>query len=620
MCGFVGIWQKDDLVSPSVIKRMTDIIAHRGPDSNGYYFDEKNKFALGFRRLSIIDLSEKGNQPISDDTGYRYIVFNGEIFNHKFIRNILQKKGFNFKSDTDTEIILYSYIDRGLDFVHELQGMFAFGIWDSLKTELLLVRDRIGIKPLYYFLSEKLFIFSSEIKSILLHPSVSKQIDQDALDDYLTYGYVPYDKSIIKNVKKLPAGHYLIKNDNGISIKKYWEVDYNPTTQSEDSILEELYYKIEKTVNLWTISDVPVGLFLSGGIDSSIVCASLNEQNRKEISAFSIGFDDKSRNEIKFAKIVADRFKLSHTIKIVEKVDAKNSINKLPFIFDEPFLDTSSVPTYFLAKSASKNFKVVLTGDGGDELFFGYSRYASLLKQFYLNSQKRFREPFIRIIHQLKKIPYLQRIESFEYNLTIDYYQLLFWQLCLFTKDEKTKIFNLEIDNNKDDLWLFKKFMNLDLPIVTSLRLLDLKTYLVDDILVKVDRATMINSLEARPPLLDHKLVEYVFTIPDHLIIKNNSKKYILKKCFEHKLPYEILHRKKKGFGSPIIYWFEHGLYDYAINTIKNGYLVKDRLLNFNELEKMIKHFTKRRWYKLWAVLILEKWYERWFYNTHFVD
>jgi asparagine synthase (glutamine-hydrolysing) len=260
---------------------------------------------------------------------------------------------------------------------------------------------------------------------------------------------------------------------------------------------------------------------------------------------------------------------------------------------------------------------VVLSGDGGDELFFGYSRYTSFLRQFNSNNGKFFREPLKNFVHILRHIPYLQRIESLEYNLTTDPFRILFWQLCFFTRDEKNKIFNLNINKNKDDLWLFKKFLNTDLPFTTALRLLDIKTYLADDILVKVDRATMNNSLEARPPLLDHQLIEYVFRIPDWLVYKNGTKKYLLKKSFEGKLPAEILNRKKKGFGSPIIHWFENGLYELALNSIKNGYLVKDGLLNFNGLEKLIKYYTKRRWYKLWSVLILEKWYEKWFYENN---
>ncbi len=615
MCGFVGIWQRDESISRLLLKKMTDIITHRGPDSDGYYYDDRNNFGLGFRRLSIIDLSEKGNQPMSDDSKQNWIVFNGEIFNYKSIRKDLEQKNYKFNSCTDTETVLFAYIENGLNFLHTINGMFAFGIWNSSKKELMLVRDRIGIKPLYYYHSENLFIFSSEIKSILIHPLISKQIDQDALDDFLTYNYVPYDKSIIKNIKKLPAGHYLLKNDNGILLRKYWDIEYNPSDIGEKQVIDELSSKIDSVVNSWTLSDVPVGLFLSGGIDSGVVCASLNEQNRKAISAFSIGFDDESRNETEFAKIVSGKFGIEHTIRIVETIDAQNSIERLPVIYDEPFSDTSGVPTYYLAKLASENFKVVLSGDGGDELFFGYSRYSSFLNQLASNNKKLLRNPLNNSIHLLKHIPYLQRIESLEYNLTTDPFQLLFWQLCFFTNQEKRKIFNLDTEKGKDELWLFKKFLNPNLPFTASLRLLDLKTYLVDDILVKVDRATMSNSLEARPPLLDHSLVEYVFTIPDKIVYKNDSKKYLLKKCFEGKLPENILNRKKRGFGAPIIYWFEHGLYEPAIRSISNGYLVKDGLLNFKELEKMIKHYTKRRWYKLWSVLILEKWYAKWIHG-----
>jgi asparagine synthase (glutamine-hydrolysing) len=612
VCGFVGVWEQGHPLSERVVEDMAEAVAHRGPDARGAYFDHQNGVGLGFRRLSIIDLSEKGNQPLGDASGSKWIVMNGEIYNYQTLREELGGSKIRFRSHTDTETVLYSFVEYGRHCLERFHGMFAMAIWDSVKRELFLARDRLGIKPLYYYDSPACFMFASEIKALLRHPRLSRELDHDALDDYLTYGYVPYDKAIIKGIKKLPAGHYLVKNDSGIKIERYWQLRYRPQERSERQLLEELNGEMIRAVNLWTVSDVPVGVFLSGGLDSSALCSLLHEEKRREIRSFSIGFDDQSRDETPYARSVAAHFQMPHFEKRVGVGDARTALNRLSFVFDEPFLDTSSVPTYYLARLASGDLKVVLSGDGGDELFFGYSRYRTFGEMRGNTYPALFSRPLLALINGIKRLPFLYRSAAAERYVSGDPRRIFFWLLCFFDRWEKRRIFNLEVREDKEALWLFDKFYDEQYGLITALRMLDIHTYLVDDILVKVDRTTMANSLEARPAFLEHQLVEYIFTIPDHFFLKQGQQKYILKRSLEDKLPPEIIYRKKKGFGAPIIHWFDQGLAHQALSQLQTGCLVRDGLLNFRELRRMIRYVSKRRWYKLWAVLILEEWYRRW--------
>lgn len=387
MCGFVGIVSKN-IIDDKNLLAMRDTLTHRGPDSCGVYISPNHRVGLGFRRLSIIDLTEAGSQPMSTIDGDLTIVFNGEVYNYSSIKQELLSLGYSFNSQSDSEVVLYSYKQWGADCLQKFQGMFAFAIYDLQKNYLFIARDRLGIKPLYYFHDYNNFVFGSELKSIIQFTNFKKEICKDALNDYFAYGYVPNNKSIFKGVNKLEAGYKLIYSNGTISLNKYWELRYNPKHQTEDEIVSTIYDKLKSSVKLWSVSDVPVGIFLSGGLDSSAVCG-LASIDSSDVQTFTIGFDYQKNNELQFAKEIAEKFHANHSEKIVDVIDAENLLDIIANIYDEPFVDSSSIPTYYLSKFTAQNVKVALAGDGGDELFFGYHRYDSFIN---LHQSKKFPE------------------------------------------------------------------------------------------------------------------------------------------------------------------------------------------------------------------------------------
>lgn len=618
MCGIVGIWQTSETNKQNLIK-MCDRLIHRGPDSHGYYISPSRQVGLGFRRLSIIDLSDASNQPFSNQSGTKQIVFNGEIYNYKELRSNLQKSGHQFYSQGDAEVILLSYMEFGVKCLDQFHGMFAFAIWDDHNKHFFLARDRVGIKPLYYFHQPGIFLFASELKALIAHPAVSHEIDPSALSDYFTYGYIPYDKAIFKHVKKLPAGHYLLFQSDEVKIQKYWDLKYSPREQNETIVIEEIQYRLREAINLWSVSDVPIGIFLSGGLDSSTVCAFSDRQQVKDISTFSIGFDDTRTSELPYAKLISKYYDTRHHEKIVTIDDARPILPLISQVYDEPFYDASSIPTYYVSKFASKKLKVVLSGDGGDELFFGYNWYTNFLK---LTSKSRNwgvnnNLLLTSFIDSFRRLPFSARIASVNKHLTLDPVQRYFRLIGFMDEWEKKQILSSCLNiQDSESLWLYHKFYQPDLPATVSLRLLDIKTYLVDDILTKVDRASMANSLEVRPPLLEHSFIEYMMTIPDEMIFNNRQKKYLLKKAVKDILPSAILNKKKQGFSSPIRYWLKNGLYEYSLERVCNGYAAKDGWLNPKAIRKMLNNYTENRWAKFWLILMFEEWYRKWIYNV----
>ncbi len=392
MCGIVGTlnFDKEKLVDSAVLKRMTDILFHRGPDDEGFYIQQN--IGLGFRRLSIIDLNT-GHQPLANSNNSVYIVFNGEIYNYQEQREILKKKGYQFKTLTDTEVILHLYEEYGVDCLQYLRGMFAFAIWDNNKKQLFCARDRFGIKPFYYYLDSQKFVFGSEIKAILKNEEIDKTLSYDAIDSYFTFGYITSDISIYKNIKKLQPGHYLLisfKDKVSIDIQRYWDIYFEPDySKSQDQWKEEIESCLLETVKLHMISDVPLGAFLSGGIDSSSVVAMMAKNSNRPIKTFSIGFKEQKYNELIYAREIAVRYGCEHYEQIIEP----ESISLLPSLvsaFDEPFADSSAIPTYFVSKLAREHVTVALSGDGGDELFAGYSiyNYLNRINTSFFNSNK----------------------------------------------------------------------------------------------------------------------------------------------------------------------------------------------------------------------------------------
>lgn len=616
MCGIVGIWDRERSVDPAVLARMRDRIVHRGPDSDGLRISPSGRVGLGFRRLSIIDLSEAGNQPMENEAGTLAIVFNGEVFNHVALRRELESRGHRFASHSDAEVVLHAYEEYGPAALERFHGMFAFAITDLRNDELFIARDRFGIKPLYYYNDNGRFIFASEIKAIIEHPFVSRSIDPNALGDYLTYGYVPGDRAIFSGMHKLPAAHFLRVTPAGLGAHEYWRLEYNPRQRGEGELLDDLRAKLAEAVELWTVSDVPVGIFLSGGLDSSAVCALASRGRSDPPSTFSIGFDYEKKTELGYARIVADTFGTDHNEKMVRVADAGSLLGILGEVYDEPFYDTSSVPTYYVAQFAREQVKVVLAGDGGDELFFGYSWYKNFLE---LSGAAAARMPMPRraiggMIDLVRRLPGAARVSALDRHITRDPVQRYFRQIGFFDEWEKSRLLP-GYRSGGDPLWLFRKHFRADLPPVTALRLLDIGTYLVEDILTKVDRATMANSLEARPPLLEHALAEFVMTIPEEQIYRNGEKKFLFKKAMEGTLPNEIIYRGKQGFSAPVRYWLRGDLAGVIETRLIGGYAVRDGVFDPGAIRAMLGNFTENRWAKIWSLLMFEGWYRRWIHN-----
>lgn len=589
---------------------MRDTLTHRGPDSCGVYISPNHRVGLGFRRLSIIDLTEAGSQPMSTIDGDLTIVFNGEVYNYSSIKQELLSLGYSFNSQSDSEVVLYSYKQWGADCLQKFQGMFAFAIYDLQKNYLFIARDRLGIKPLYYFHDYNNFVFGSELKSIIQFTNFKKEICKDALNDYFAYGYVPNNKSIFKGVNKLEAGYKLIYSNGTISLNKYWELRYNPKHQTEDEIVSTIYDKLKSSVKLWSVSDVPVGIFLSGGLDSSAVCG-LASIDSSDVQTFTIGFDYQKNNELQFAKEIAEKFHANHSEKIVDVIDAENLLDIIANIYDEPFVDSSSIPTYYLSKFTAQNVKVALAGDGGDELFFGYHRYDSFINLH--QSKNSLKSKVKGLFSNLSFLPYGERLSYYDKYSPENDMQSYFRLVGFFDTDERNKILCNEYKNfDQNHLWLFDKFYDPKLPPTTSLRLLDINTYLVDDILTKVDRATMSVSLEARTPLLEHTLAEYIMSIEDEFIYKNNDKKYLLKKALSTLLPAQTIQRSKKGFGAPIRHWLKNDLNIVIEKKLFNGSAVKDGILSVKGIKSMLNNYSENRWAKLWMLLMFELWYCKW--------
>lgn len=616
MCGITGIINFDNKsnIDKFFLKKMTEALHHRGPDDEGFYIHQN--IGLGFRRLSIIDL-KTGHQPLANENGTIQIVFNGEIYNYLEQREILRKKGYIFKTDTDTEVILHLYEEYGIDCLQFLRGMFAFAIWDNKIKQLFCARDRFGIKPLYYYKDNTKFLFGSEIKSILQAKDIDKSLSVDALDSYFANGYITSDLSIYKRIKKLNPGHYLLlslRDTISFDIKKYWEIIFDPDyTKSEEQWMEEIKETLSETVRQHMISDVPLGAFLSGGIDSSSVVAMMAQNSSQPVKAFSIGFKEHKFNELKYAREIAEKYGCEY----YEQIVVPESIDLLPKLvraYDEPFADSSAIPTYYVSKFAREQVTVALSGDGGDELFAGYDIYKYFYKIYKFNTNSPCLNKYSwgslnKIIPQ--KIPG----KGLTYYLSKDK-ALLGAYLCIWTKEERTKLLsdNNSMINPQNGSELFKmKILTKGLTndFISNLQLLDMKTFMVDDILTKVDRASMMNSLEVRVPLLDHKFAELCFKIPWNMKLRGKVQKYIFKKTLELYLPVSILKHPKQGFAIPLSVWFKDDLKEYVQDTLLSPRPLYSEYLDQNYVKKIVldnqngmRDLSKR----VWSLLFFEEW------------
>lgn len=614
MCGICGFFNKK-AVSSEVLWEMSNSLSHRGPDDKGIYLSKDKCSGLGHRRLSIIDLTQSGHQPMCNEKEDIWIVFNGEIYNFRELREKLEKKGHKFKGRSDTEVILHSYEQWGTDCLRKFNGMFAFGIWDDRKKQFFLARDRVGIKPLYYYFKDGNFAFSSELKSLLRYPFFDKQLNPKSLYYYLLFQYVPTPYSIFKNTWKLPQGHYLTLKENGkIEVKKYWDVlekrdETNNKTIPEYS--EEWESLIKSSVKYRLISDVPLGAFLSGGTDSSLVVATMAQLTNK-VDTFTIGFKERKYNEAIHAKKVAKHLGTKHHELYLKEEDMISLVSKLPQYYDEPFADSSSLPTYLVSKLARNNgIKTVLSGDGGDELFCGYNRYVWMNRmQNIFFMPQIMRKNFAPLLGRLPYLKLRRISQILQYKNPLQMYLGI---ICMWNEKELNEL--LGENYSYCELPFYKIYQKLSsLPMFEKLPLLDFHTYLPEDILTKVDRASMAVSLETRVPLLDHRIVDFVYSLPLNLRYRKGMRKYLLKKLLYKHLPEKFFRRPKQGFGIPLDEWLRGGVRPYLQEYLNTERIRKESLFNHKFVEEIVnKHLSGKYNYQypIWTLLQFQLWKEK---------
>lgn len=623
MCGIVGkINFNNTPVSKEEIKKMTDKLIHRGPDTEGAFV--KNNVGLGHRRLSIIDLSSNGQQPMPNKTGNLWIVFNGEIYNYKELREKLETEGIEFESNTDTEVILYLYQKYGIDCLDLLRGMFAFAIYDNDKKEIFLARDRLGKKPLKYYIDENTFIFASELKAILTNPEVKKEPDWNAIDEYLTYKYVPSPKTGFKNIYKLAPAHYSIIKENGKqTINKYWDLYFDEKfTLDEEEWKNRIKNELITATQLRLMSEVPLGAHLSGGIDSSLIVAILAKDLGMKTKTFSIGFKEKKYNELPYAKMIANRYDTEHHEYILEPKNL-DILEDIVYHYEEPYADASAIPSWYLAEFTKKHVTVALNGDGGDENFAGYERYDALKYYYTLNKipAKYILANISRICNQItNKEIFDKGYRTFLYaeaSSPLDFYMRVIEYFSPVQKNDiLSKKLKDKITMSSWKIFTQKYFLiSAEFSRIDQLLYTGIKTHLPDDLLAKVDIASMAHSLEARSPFLDHKFMELTAKIPENLKMKGHNKKYILKKIAEDYLPHDCINRPKKGFTVPLKHWFKGELYDYLEKNVLDHNFIKHGF-NENKIKAMISdHRNHRVNYEnqLYSLLMLSLWFKRWF-------
>ncbi|MBI2059618.1 MAG: asparagine synthase (glutamine-hydrolyzing) [Nitrospirae bacterium] len=620
MCGIAGVWNFNrTLPSTDVLRRMADSLRHRGPDAEGFHLDEHFGIGLAHRRLSIIDLSEQANQPMSDSFGEAWIVFNGEIYNYVELREELARGGEAFRTQSDTEVILGSYRRWGMDFLSKLRGMFALALFDARQGVLLLARDRAGKKPLYYSIKDGRLLFGSEPKAILASGHLTPEPDMQGLECYLTLGFVPPPKTGFKNVQKLPPGCVMTVRQNGShSIETYWKPDFaNKTNRSVQEWEEIVRDRLREAVRMRLRSDVPLGVFLSGGIDSSAVTAFAAEHVGR-VKTYTIGFPQAQWDERKYARLVADRFSTEHHEFVVEP----KPMEILPRVvkhYEDPIADASVIPTLYVSQTARQHVTVVLNGDGGDEVFAGYRGYQAYAAAKLLHAWPGSRSlgklaAFIpdggrgSAISRLKNLLALARdahhysLERYSMGLTQpEVMEPLFGRAW----PRNGPLYSQEISQGAVDI-------ARTLGGVDPVLYLNMVLGLPGGLLVKMDRASMAFSLEARSPFLDHLLVETMASVPPNLKLHGLTSKYLLKRALKNILPDEILHRSKMGFGVPLGEWFRNELRGFLEDTLGNGRLVSREWMAKDPVQRLIQEHVSRRkdhWPVLWTLLFLELWW-----------
>ena len=631
MCSVIGFISEQN--QQKKLDSMLDVLEYRGPDDRGALIEQLDKhfIHLGQNRLSIQDTSKKGHQPFVSDCKNFILIFNGEIYNFKAIRSELETLGQTFISGSDTEVILYAYKFWGIGCIAKFIGMFVFVMLDKQQQKLTIVRDRAGVKPLYYYSNNSEFVFSSELKSFHKLSSFDKQINKVVLPYYFQFGYIPAPHSIFKNTHKLLPGHYLQYdlNSKTFEITKYWDVEEHykkdKFDKTESEIIMDLENLLTDAVNLRMVSDVPIGIFLSGGYDSTLVTALLSKDKSRRLHTFTIGFEDKKYNEAEHAKIIARHFNTEHTEYYVRSQDMLDKVETLPYYYDEPFADSSAIPTMIVAELAKKDVTVALSADGGDESFCGYSKYF-MLKKFESIFNNSIKKGSINGLLNIFNDRHAQLTNGWlpkKYQATNIQEKYIKFKRAMNAKSLSSMFCNASsyVDRNdvrrflKIELNLFDKFkFDSTISFMDNMMTTDYKTFMVDDVLTKVDRATMSVSLEGREPLLDHRIVEYMARVPFALKYKNKQGKYLARQILYKYIPKELIDKPKAGFQIPLVNWMLNEL-----KPLVEKHIVADRLddeiFNVNEILDIKYDFYSGNHIKvniLWFILMFQMWREKW--------
>jgi len=620
MCGICGRveFESRNPVDMALLKKMCDVLKHRGPDDEGYY--NKGFTGLGHRRLSIIDL-DSGHQPMSNEDGTIWVVFNGEIYNFIELHEELVKKGHKFRTNSDTEVIVHAYEEYGHACLSRFLGMFAIALWDEKKEKLFLARDRLGKKPLHYAFYNGGLSFGSEIKSILEDKRFSRRVNLSSLNNYLTYQYVPSPDSIFEGVKKLPPASYLVLKKKRVRIEKYWKLSCVPKVKRKlNEACEELWDILREATKIRLRSDVPLGVFLSGGLDSSVIAYLMAELMSRPVKTFSIGFAEKEFNELEYAKRVANIIGAEHREFIV-KPNAMDILPKLVWHYNEPFADPSALPTYYVSKITRQNVTVALNGDGGDENFAGYRRYsahknAALLQKIPKLLREKLPMFAINQIPEKYHGAIAGKARRFvEGHSATPAFRHVQW-FSIFDNAMKETYYSddfketLKGEDSYDIMGQFFKDTDAQ-DVIDAALYVDTMTYLPDDLLVKVDVASMANSLEARSPFVDHRVFEFTASLDPSFKLRGNTPKFILKKVMEGKIPKDIIHRKKMGFRLPVDEWFRGELKDYTREILQNK-TAQRGYFSPKAIETIINEHISGKFdhgYRLWSLLNLELWH-----------
>lgn len=612
MCGIAGIVSLTGRpVFEDEIRAMCAVLAHRGPDDEGRYVGAG--VGLGMRRLSIIDLNT-GHQPIANEDGSVWVVFNGEIYNFQELRRDLEMRGHRFATATDTETIVHLYEDQGPRCVDRLRGMFAFAVWDDRRRQLLLARDRLGIKPLYYAESNGRLVFASELKAILQLSEIERRLNWRAVKHLFTGLTTPRTESIVDGIRKLEPAHVLMVAPGcPPRSERYWDVRFDPDYgRSEADVIEQLRALLEETVRLHLVSDVPLGAFLSGGIDSSLILAMMARQSSRPVKTFSIGFADQDFSELAYARLVANAFGTDHHELVLEP-DVVLTLGELAWFLDEPFGDSSAIPTYMVSKLASEHVTVALSGDGGDELFAGYDKYVVEQRE---RRVRHIPAPVRRALGMMTAVfPPGMRGRNFLRHMTLPDRERYLDAGRLFSEATQRRLFRpevIELFADYDPRAAAVEYLeHADGHWLSALQHLDLKAYLPLDILTKVDRMSMAHSLEVRPPLLDHTLVEFVATIPPELLLSKGKTKYILRRALRGILPDAVIDRSKRGFAIPLGRWFRGQLHEIVHEILLSETSRNRRIFNPGYIEELTRRDNKRKTdldLELWTLLSFELW------------